>query len=487
MSFLDKFSQWARESIALKLFVIGFLILLLMIPIAMVESLIHERGTNKNNVAKQIYAEWSGSQTLQGPILTVPYYDYYWYNYDHKDSNGNTTTKKELKKKIEYAHFLPTKLLIEGSITPSIRYRSIYEAVVYKSDLKIHGTFSKPDMSEWRIEPKDILYDMSSISFGISDLRGVQDRIKMNFDAKEYFFNPGIKSSEVSKAISSGISVPVIFDKNKQNIAFDFNLKLNGSESLFFLPYGKESMVNLKSTWSNPSFAGDFLPDSREINENGFTAKWKVIDINRAYPQNFKGSDIERLKKIKRDHFVGKYDYHAVDQNYQKSSFGVNLKVPVDYYQKSTRSIKYGILIIILTFLAFFFVEIFIKKRIHAFQYILVGFSLVLFFALLISFSEHIGFDFAYLISSIITVMAITLYSKSIFKNKKFMLILCGILSFFYAFIYLLLQLQDYSLILGTGMLFVVLSIIMYISKDIDWYNIKKEVGSSNNDRKQPK
>lgn len=484
MTFLDKFSQWARESIALKLFVIGFLILMLMIPIAMVESLIYERGTNKKNVANQIYADWSGSQTLQGPILTVPYYDYYWYTYDHKDSNGNTTTKKELKKNIEYAHFLPSKLGIEGSITPYIRYRSIYEAVVYKSDLRIHGTFNKPDMSEWRIESKDILYDMASISFGISDLRGVQDRIKMQFDDKEYFFNPGIKSSEVSMAIDNGISVPVLLDKNKQNIAFDFNLKLNGSESLFFLPYGKESIVNLKSTWSNPSFAGDFLPDSREINEDGFTAKWKVIDINRAYPQNFKGTDIKRLKNVKGNRFVGKYDYSESNRNHQGSSFGVNLKVPVDYYQKSSRSVKYGILIIILTFISFFFVEIFIKKRIHAFQYILVGFSLVLFFALLISFSEHIGFDFAYLISSIVTILAITLYSKSIFKNQKFVRILFGIISLFYAFIYLLLQLQDYSLILGTVMLFVVLSIIMYVSRDIDWYNIKKDVISSNDDEK---
>jgi len=483
MTFLDKFSQWARESVSLKLFVIGFLMLLLMIPVDMVSSLIRERGNNKNDVAQQIYADWSASQTIQGPILTVPYYDYYWSNVEHKDDKGNTTTKKELRKSIEYAHFLPDKLFIDGNVTPYIRYRSIYEAVVYKSDLEIHGTFSKPDMSEWRIEEKDVLYEMASISFGISDLRGVQERIKLKFDTKEYFFNPGVKSREVSSVISSGVSVPVSFDKTKQSATFDFNLNLNGSESLFFLPYGKESVVNLKSTWNNPSFAGDFLPDNREISEDGFTAQWKVVDINRAYPQNFKGSEIEKLSHNARHQKTAKYDYSKHNKKYKSSSFGVNLKVPVDYYQKSSRSVKYGILIILLTFIAFFFVEIFMRKRIHAFQYILVGFSLVLFFALLISLSEHIGFDWAYLASSLATILTITLYSKSVFKNTKFVLILLAIVSIFYAFIYLLLQLQDYSLILGVMMLFVVLSVIMYVSKDIDWYNIKKEVTGSD-DRK---
>lgn len=475
MTTIDKFSQWARESISLKLFVIGFLMLLLMIPIGMVSSLIDERGSTKNNVSKQIYQEWSTSQTLQGPILTVPYYDYYVGSVEQKDSKGNITRKEELKKRIEYAHFLPDKLFISGNIVPYIRYRNIYEAVVYKSDLKVHGTFSKPDMSEWEINEKDILYDKASISFGMSDLRGVQERIKINFNDQEYFFNPGIKSNEVSNVISNGVSTPVVFDKNKQNVTFDFDLKLDGSESLFFLPYGKETVVEVKSTWNNPSFKGDFLPDTREIDKNGFLAKWKVVDINRAYPQNFKGSEIQKLNHTQNSQNIDPYNYYKYNtKKYMSTSFGVDLKVPVDYYQKSTRSVKYGILIILLTFISFFFVEIFMRKRIHAFQYILVGFSLVLFFALLISFSEHIGFDWAYLLSSLATVVVITLYSKSVFKNTKFVLILCGILSVFYAFIYLLLQLQDYSLVLGVVMLFIVLSVIMYVSRNIDWYNIKK-------------
>lgn len=461
---IDKFFEWARTSISLKLFVIGAVTFLLMIPMLMVSSVIDERGRNKNSVSEQIYAEWSGDQTLQGPILTIPYYEYYTVNVEYKDVQGNTSTKEELRKRIAYSHFLPDMLLIDGKISPEVRYRSIYEAVVYQSDLKVHGVYSKPDLSEWEIDEKDVLYDKASVTLGLSDLRGVKERIKIKFRNADYFFNPGIKSDEISSVIKSGVSVPVHFDATQKSMEFAFDLKLNGSESLFFLPYGKETKVSLQSTWNNPSFAGDFLPDSRKIDANGFSAVWKVVDINRAYPQSFQGSDIAKLK-----HSEGYYP-----NVFQKTSFGVNLRVPVDYYQKSSRSVKYGILVIILTFISFFFVEIFMQKRIHAFQYILVGFALVLFFALLISFSEHIGFNLAYAVSSFATIAAITLYAKSIFKSRKFVLILLGILALFYAFIFILLQLQDYSLILGTVMLFIVLSTVMYISKDIDWYNIKK-------------
>jgi len=472
----NKFSKW-KESTTLRLLVIGFLVLLLLIPIGMVNSLIGDRGWNKQKVSQEIFNSWGNTQVLKGPIVTIPYNSYYWNYYEQKLADSNKTiTKKELKKRLEYAHFLPNKLLIDGKIDPSIRYRSIYEVVVYKGIFKIQGFFSKPDMSEWQIKPEDILFDLATISFGISDLRGVEERIKLIFDGKESFFNPGIKLSQVSKAIKSGVSIPVKFDSNKENIDFSFELKLRGSQSILFFPYGKESVVNLKSSWSNPSFIGDFLPSNRKIDKNGFSAKWKVVDINRAYPQNFRGQDIKRLGNVvKNSNYTSRYNYKR-QSNHRKfySSFGVDLKIPVDYYQKSDRSLKYGVLIIILTFITFFFVEIFLRKAIHPFQYILVGFGLVLFFALLISFSEHFGFDIAYIISSIATISSISLYSITVFRDKKSVIALFAVMALFYNFIYILLQMQDYSLILGTTMLFVTLSSIMYISRNIDWYNIKK-------------
>ena len=462
----NKLIEGATQSLSFKLVVIGFLTLLLMIPLGMVSSLVGERASNKNSVAEQIYADWSRKQTLQGPILTIPYRTY-------------IKTKKETKLHIAYIHLLPEQLNIDGEVTPSILYRSIYEAVVYKSDLNVKGMFKVPNIDELGVSTKDILFNKASLSFGLSDLRGVQERIELNFSGKKYFFNPGIRSSQVAEVIRNGVSVPISLNKRNSTFAFDFNLKLNGSESLFFLPYGKESVVRLHSSWENPSFIGDFLPDEREVNKEGFQARWSVVDINRAYPQLFKGEAVYKLKHKKEYKQGSKYDYSYGSNSYLSSSFGVNLMVPVDYYQKSSRSIKYGSLIIILTFLALFFVEIFLKKRIHGFQYILIGIGLILFFALLISLSEHIGFDAAYIVSALVTIALITLYSKSVFKNMKFVLMLFGILFIFYAFIYILLQLQDYSLLLGVVMLFGTLASIMYISRDIDWYNIAKETQAS--------
>ena len=464
----SKFSKFNKQSTSFKLFIIGFIVFLLMIPLNMVEDLIRERNHNKDKVSKDIFNVWGNAQTLKGPILTIPYNSYYWRYYETRDKETKKlVSKKELKKKLEYLHFLPSKLDINASITPSILYRSIYEAVVYKSKFNISGEFEKIDISQWQIKEKDILYHLASLSFGISDLRGVRDRIKINFDKNSSFFKPGIDISDVGQSIGSGVSVPVTFDKNSNHIKFNFDVSLRGSQSIFFLPYGKESVVNMVSNWSNPSFVGDFLPNSRKITKQGFKASWKVIDINRAYPQKFKGQDISRLQQ--------RYKYYN-NKRFESSSFGVDLKIPVDYYQKSKRSVKYGILIILLTFVVYFFVEIFIKQIIHPFQYILVGFGLVIFFALLISFSEHIGFNKAFLISALSTITSITLYSISVFKkNKKAILSIFAMLSLFYSFVYLLLQLQDYSLLLGTIMLFITLSVIMYVSRDINWYDVSGE------------
>jgi inner membrane protein len=475
-----KFGQWMRESSAFKLFVIGFLVLLLLIPLGMVDSLISERGYNKNRVSGEIYSTWGESQTLQGPILTIPYHSYYWDYYEEKVPDSNhSITKKELKKRIEYAHFLPSKLQIDSKISASKKYRSIYEAVVYQGVFNIKGAFDKPDMSQWEIDEKDILYNRAFLSFGISDLRGVQERIAVTFDAQKGYFNPGIKSHQISSVIKNGVNLPL--QLNHQTASYDFeinNLKLRGSQAIYFLPYAKENSVTIESNWADPSFTGDFSAASQTIDANGFKAAWKIIDLNSGFPQSFQGKEIARLKKYKyssnKNHSY--YRKYNNSNKFLESSFGVKFIVPVDYYQKSDRAIKYGILIIVLTFITFFFVEIFLKRAIHPFQYILVGFGLVLFFALLISISEHIGFDKAYILSSLATISSITLYSISIFRNRKSVLALFSVMALFYSFVYLLLQMQDYALVIGTLMLFVTLSTIMYISRNIDWYNIKKDL-----------
>jgi len=209
--------------------------------------------------------------------------------------------------------------------------------------------------------------------------------------------------------------------------------------------------VNIKSKWKNPSFIGAFLPDKRVINAEGFTANWEVLHLNRPYPQHFRGAT----------------------QGINESSFGVNLIVPVDEYQKSMRSAKYAVMFITLTFLIFFFIQILNGVKIHPIQYIIVGLALCVFYTLLIALSEHITFNYSYLISCVSIIGLITLYAKSIISNKKLTTLMCLILTTLYLFIYSIIQMEDYSLLMGSIGLFLVLATIMYLSRKIDWYAIK--------------
>jgi inner membrane protein len=228
---------------------------------------------------------------------------------------------------------------------------------------------------------------------------------------------------------------------------FSATVQLKGSGDLLFVPTGKTTTVNAASSWSNPSFTGSYLPDLRAIKDSGFTADWKVLYLNRNYPQQWKD--------------------HVHDMN--TSAFGVDLIVPVDAYQQTTRSVKYAILIILLTFTAFFLIEWVYRRPIHSFQYALVGLALCLFYTLLLSFSEYIGFNNAYLVAAIATVLLIAWFVRSILQSSKMSLFIGALLTLLYGFIFTLIQLQDYALLMGSIGLFITLGIVMYFSRKIKW------------------
>ncbi len=415
----------------------------------MVESLIREREARQEEAIEEVSSKWGEQQTITGIVLTVPYKIY------TKVYEGEKTDKFKLVESREYAHFLPEELNISGDILPEVRYRGIYEVIVYNSKIKLIGNFSIPSFEDWKIDNSNIIWEDAFVSLGLSDLRSIQENISIKWNDKQYFFNPGVESSDV---IQNGISFQLPInpsDSIKTKTEFSLDLNFNGSTSLNFIPLGKSTKVNIKSKWQNPSFIGAFLPDQREINPDGFSANWKVLHLNRPYPQNFRGSV----------------------QGIDESSFGVNLIVPVDEYQKSMRSAKYAVIFITLTFLIFFFVQILNGIKIHPIQYIIVGLALCVFYTLLIALSEHIAFKFSYLISSVSTICLITLYATNIFNNKKLTTLICLILSTLYLFIYSIIQMEDYALLMGSIGLFIVLATIMYLSRKIDWYAIKtKEI-----------
>ncbi|MBN1250990.1 MAG: cell envelope integrity protein CreD [Bacteroidales bacterium] len=434
-SFFEKLNIWVRNSLTIRLLSIGFMILILLIPASMIESLISERQYRNDDAKREVSAIWGEIQTISGPVLTVPF----------KKSYVNE--KKEIYTQTEYAHFLPENLAIESVIEPEKRHRGIYDVVVYTTDLKFSGKFNKTNFDDWNIPDKDILWKEAYLAVGITDMRGIKNEMKLNFDKNVFPFNPGLENNDV---ISTGVSTRInISENNEIENEFTFNIKLRGSEELYFIPVGKTTEINMKSIWSNPSFQGAYLPENHNITKDGFDANWKVLHLNRNYPQKWLGSQYQIAN----------------------SAFGVSLIIPVDHYQKSMRSAKYAIMIISFTFLIFFFVEVLNKKRIHPIQYLLVGLALIIFYALLLAISEHLNFNIAYAISSIATISLITLYSKSIFKDNLQTAITGLTLIILYVFIYITLQLQDYALLMGSIGLFIVMAIVMYLSKKINWYS----------------
>jgi len=445
-SFFERANNWVKNSITLKIVTIGILILLLLIPVSMIESLIYERQSRQEEAITEVSSKWGEAQTITGPVLTVPY-----LTYSKVYENGNTG-KYTLVQTKEYAHFLPNELTINGNIVPEKRYRGIYEIIVYNSQVTLNGAFSFPSFQEWKTDQKDIILEGAFVSMGLSDLRSIQKDVAINWNNKDYFFNPGLESKDV---IENGISTRLPLNSTDSATTFKFSVQLNfnGSSSLNFVPLGKITKIDIASTWKDPSFDGAFLPDTRTINEEGFKASWNILHLNRSYPQQFLG-EVTGIKE---------------------SAFGVNLIVPVDEYQKSMRSAKYAVMFITLTFLIFFFVQILNKVRLHPIQYLIVGLALCVFYTLLIALSEHIPFKYGYLISSIAIISMITLYAKNIFKNKVLTRLIGSILIILYLFIYSIIQMEDYALLMGSIGLFLVLATIMYLSRKIDWYAIQSK------------
>ncbi|RMG84254.1 MAG: cell envelope integrity protein CreD, partial [Bacteroidetes bacterium] len=243
---------------------------------------------------------------------------------------------------------------------------------------------------------------------------------------------------------------------------FELKIKLNGQGSFSVEPVGRVTKLSLSSDWPSPGFSGAFLPDSHQISKDGFTAEWQVLDLNRNYPQQWSDDEYNG--------FGGQ----------GRMAFGVRLVQPVDEYLKNTRSAKYAVLVVGLTFLIFFFFEVLHKLLIHPFQYFLIGIALAVFYLILLSFSEHIGFNRAYLVATAATVSLISGYGWAILKYKKLVLQLTLFLVTIYGFIYIILQLEDYALLAGTVGVFVALALAMYYSRNIDWYNLGDSEVSEN-------
>lgn len=428
-------SIWVRQATTIKGLVIFVLTMLLLIPTSMIESLIFERQGRQQEAVAEVSGKWGRQQSLAGPFLILP------YEQTLRNADGKTTEKV-----LKHAFYLPDALKINGQVQPELRHRGIFEVVLYSSALNLEGSFGKLQTDQFIPADAQILWEQAQLALSIPDLRGLKDQVKLDWDAQSSLFDPGIS---VSGLAESGIHVPISLQKEANGAhTFKISLALKGSGSLFFTPVGKVTEVAISAPWADPSFSGAFLPEEKQIDGSSFTANWKVLNLNRNYPQQW---------------------LSETNTSYAESAFGVDFLLPVDNYQKSTRSVKYAILFISLTFLTIFFIEMRQKTRVHAFQYALIGLALVIFYTLLVSISEHLSFDSAYLIAAIMTIALTTLYANALFASRQMAFLVGGTLTVLYGFLFVVLQQQDYALLIGSIGLFLILAAVMYFSRKIEW------------------
>lgn len=423
---------WERNAVSTKMIIIGILAMLLLIPASMIKSVINEREWRNIQVTREVGSKWGLEQTVTGPVLKIPYLKRY------VNSEGKTITNRH------DLYLLPDKLNIDSRVEPQKRSRGIYEAVVYSSTVAMTGDFDLERLKESGVNRENILFNRATILLGIADMKGVREQIAAEVNGEAVEMNPGFRET----VVTSSVGAPVNGLQALQRLTFDFTMNLNGNGQLSFVPVGKETRVAMTSPWASPSFNGAFLPVERKISESGFTAEWKVLHFNRDLPQVWTDQEVKLAE-------------HA---------FGVSFIIPADIYQQSTRTAKYAIMFIGFTFSAFFISEILNRMRIHPVQYLLIGFALVLFYVLLISISEHLTFALAYLIATAATIAMIASYAVSVLKSKRMGGIVAAILAGLYSYMYVLINLEDYSLLMGAVGLFLVLSAIMYLTRKIDWY-----------------
>ena len=435
-----------RHSVMARLGVMGGLALVLMIPLLWVLSTVSERASRRDAAAKEISSTWGGWQVVGGPVIAVPY-ETTW-----TDGSGR------VQRSLQHAFVLPRDLQFDARLNTETRKRGIFEVPVYRATVRVTGTFVRPSLDFLKPVPERIDWDRATLQIGVRDPRGIVRRSVVTWRGQQVPLGGGTLDVGL---FQSGLSaaLPLLADAPlNSELPFEFTLEFNGTRDFHVLPSAQETRVSLASGWAHPSFSGAPLPETRDITARGFTARWSVQDFGRPYPARWSTFDMNR---------------EQLASQAQASAFGVSLIQPVDIYQQAERAVKYAVLFIVLTFLLFFLWEVFSAALLHPMQYTFVGFAICLFYLLLLSISEHTGFDVAYTVSSTVTIVLIAGYAKAVLGGARPAASVFAALVTLYGFLYLLLRLEDYALLAGSIGLFLILSVVMFITRRMDWYEIK--------------
>jgi inner membrane protein len=437
-----------RNAVALRLLLIGFLTLLLLIPLALVQSTLRERLVRHETAVATIIQSWGKSQRLIGPILVVPF----TWKADVEESatgvDGRRYRETVTKTHTSEAFFLPELLEITGQLEPSERRLGIYSAHVYAAKLRWQGRFGAPTFEFTGVSNAEPQWDRARICFAVTDLRGTRQAVTLSWSGKEVLMQAGSKL----EGFGPGLHAPVAVTDVAGAPNFSLELNLNGSTGIAFVPIARQTMVQVTSPWKSPGFFGAFLPMEREIGANGFSATWQVGFYGRDFPQQWTTA-------------LGAAPGPA---SIEASAFGVNLVDTITAYRTIERAIKYGVLFLALVFSTFFLFEVVSAVRLNALNYLLVGFALCLFYLGLLSLSEFIGFTSAYAGAAALSLLMVGLYGWSVLQEGRRALVVSGLLAGVYAYLYMVVRMEDFALLAGTGALFALLAAVMFATRRLE-------------------
>lgn len=435
-----------NKSLSLKLGTIALLVVMLLIPLVMIGGLIDERQVLRDSVVEDIAQSASRAQQISGPLLVVPYskYERVWKIQDGKSFQTAEVTRS-------YLVFLPERFVLDGTASTELRSRGIYQARLFHAQNRISGQFKVP--ANWGItsDLDDYRFDKPFIAVGISDIRGIQNGLQLQLDGRTLDFAAGSRLDWLGGGVHAVIDN--LDSKAEMRLDYAFDLDLQGTGQLHVLPVGRSSSVTLAANWPHPSFIGNYLPTSREIDATGFKATWQT---------SFFSTNLEET--------LSRCTSQQNCEGFASRAFGVSFVDPVDQYLKSERAIKYALLFIALTFAGFFLFEVLRNLSVHPIQYALVGAALALFYLLLLSLSEHIGFGLAYLLSAGGCVLLIGFYLCHVLHSRVRGFGFAGGLAVLYVLLYGLLSAEDYALLMGALLLFALLGVFMVLTRRLDWY-----------------
>lgn len=439
----------------LKSILVGALVILMGVPLFFVALIAEERQDRARDVVQEIGYEWGGAaQTVAGPFLAIPI---------DRDNRARANGQVSVNQVRRHLIVLPQDLSIEANVASDELHRGIYDVPVYAAGVHVTGHFPAVDVSLQTDQFDTVRWDEAFVVLSLGDTRGIRSSIPFTLEGEAHSFEPGLVLNLLGTAGAHAVLAPQRWEglaadgraRFAESQTFDFTFSVNGTSQLRVVPLGQDTQVTMTSDWASPSFRGAFLPTMRDVTNDGFSASWNVPDVARSFPDVFVMSNAQT-------------NPHA--DSLVRAAFGVDFLVPVDFYQLVFRALRYALLFIGACFLSFFLVELALKRRLHAIQYLMVGAAQSIFYLLLLSAAEHIGFTLAFAVAATATVGLTTAYAWVITQSRRAAAVLFAVMGLIYLLLYNLLKVEDFALLYGSIAAFVALAVTMFVTRNVNWY-----------------